>query len=103
MSIDLLTEFILMKDLLKLEAGWSDKPEGWTGKSIKKYSKSLVPGGAKKENFFDKCVKRMEGKVSNPQAFCASVKDEAYGSTHWRGKGKSPQEIGKDVKKHKNV
>lgn len=86
-----------------LEAGWSDKPEGWTGKSVKKFSHSLVKGGAKKEDFFDKCVKRMKGKVSNSEAYCASVKDEVYGSTYWRGKGKTPQQVGKDVKKHKNV
>jgi len=86
-----------------LEDGWSDKPKGWTNKSIKKFSGSLVKGGAKKEDFFDKCVKRMQGKVSNPEAYCASVKDSVYKSTYWRGKGKTPQEVGKDVKKHKNV
>ena len=45
----------------------------------------------------------MKNRMENPEGFCASVKDEAHDSTYWRGKGKSPQEVGKDVKKHKNV
>lgn len=62
-----------------------------------------MKGGGKKKGFFDKCVEKMKDKMENPEGFCASVKDEAYDSTYWRGKDKSPQEIGKDVKKHKNV
>lgn len=85
------------------EAGFETKPKGWTDASVKKFGKSLVKGGGKKEGFFKKCVKKMEGKVANPEGFCAAVKDEAHDSTYWRGKGKSPQEVGKDIKKHKNV
>lgn len=62
-----------------------------------------MKGGGKKKGFFDKCVKKMQGKMENPEGFCASVKDEAHDSTYWRGKGKTPQQAGKDVKKHKNV
>ena len=85
------------------EAGFETKPKGWTDASVKKYGKSLVKGGGTKEGFFDKCVKKMKDKMDNPEGFCASIKDEAHDSTYWRGKDKSPQEVGKDVKKHKNV
>lgn len=50
--------------------------------------------------FFDMCVKHMKDKVDDAEAYCARVKDAAYGSTMWRGKGKSKAEIAKDVKKH---
>ena len=42
----------------------------------------------------------MKGKIDNPEAFCARVKDSAYGSTMWRGKDKSKKDIKADVKKH---
>jgi desulfoferrodoxin-like iron-binding protein len=94
----------LLKDMeLFYEAGFEHKPKGWTGKSVKKFGKSLVKGGGTKKGFFDKCVNKMKGKVSNPEGFCASVKDESYGSTYWRGKGKSVSKVASSVKKHKNV
>ena len=99
MTVDILTEYILMKDVFMVEAGW----KGWKKKSVNKFSSSLVKGGAKKKGFFDKCVNRMRGKVKSPEGFCAGAKDEAYGSTHWRGKAKSSNEVRKDVKKYKNV
>ncbi len=88
------------------EAGFEEKPKGWTDQSIKKYSNTFskkMKGGVKTKGFFDKCVKKMQGKMENPEGFCAALKDEAYGSTHWRGKDKSPSEVNKDVKKHQNV
>ena len=88
------------------EAGFEDKPEGWTDKSIKKYSKTFtdkMKGNVKSKDFFDKCVKKMQGKVDSPEGFCAALKDEAHGSTFWRGKGKKPAEVKKDVARHKNV
>jgi DNA-binding protein H-NS len=89
---------------LLYEAGFEGKPKGWSDKSIKKYSKtftSQMKGTVKSEDFFDKCVKKMQGKVDNPEGFCAALKDEAHGSTGWRGKGKTPTEVSKDVKKTK--
>jgi DNA-binding protein H-NS len=83
--------------------GWSSTPKGWTPESIKKFGQSLVKGGATKEDFFKKCVEKMKDKLDNPEGFCASVKDEVHGSTFWRGKGKTPQQAGKDVKAHQNV
>jgi hypothetical protein len=83
--------------------GWHGLPKGWKQSSLKKFSKSLTGKDATKKGFFDKCVKRMQGKIDNPEAFCAATKDEAHGSTFWRGKGKSPQQAGKDVKRIRNV
>ncbi len=88
------------------EAGFEDKPAGWTDKSVKKYTKTFskkMKGTAKSLKFFDKCVKKMQGKVDNPEGFCAALKDEAHGSTYWRGKDKPPKEVKKDVAAHKNV
>lgn len=92
---------ILEKYLQQLqEAGFEKYPKGWSRKSVKKFAKSLG-GGGKKTGFFKKCVKKMTGKVANPEGFCAAVKDEAHGSTGWRGKGKKPAEVRADVKKAK--
>ena len=88
------------------EAGFEKNPRGWDQSSIKKYSSTFtdkMKGGVKSKGFFDKCVKKMQGRMENPEGFCASLKDEAYGSTHWRGKGKSPSEVSKDTKSHQNV
>jgi len=48
------------------EAGFEDKPKGWTDQSIKKYSKTFtkkMKGDVKTKGFFDKCVKKMQGKI----------------------------------------
>lgn len=96
---------ILNKYLDQLqEAGFEDKPKGWTDKSVKKYTKTFtkkMKGKATSPGFFKKCVKKMQGKVDNPEGFCAALKDEAHDSTGWRGKDKSPSEVSKDVKKKK--
>jgi len=89
-----------------VEAGFRRLPKGWTQASVKKFAMTLskdMKGGPKSEGFFNKCVKKMEGKVDNPEGFCAAIKDEVYSSTYWRGKDKPPEEVRKDVKVHKNV
>lgn len=90
------------KDINEAE-GMQGLPKGWTQKSLSKFSKSLTGKKATQKGFFDKCVERMKGKLDNPEGFCASIKDERHGSTYWRGKGKSPQQAGKDVKRIRNV
>jgi len=88
----------------QLEAGFTSYPKGWSNKSVKKFGKTLskrMKGGVKSKGFFDKCVNKMRGKVANPEGFCAGVKDETYGSTYWRGKGKSSGEVSKDTRQHK--
>ena len=57
---------------------WQGEPKGWTAESKKKFWKSI--GGSVKE-----CIKKLEGKVDNPAAFCAGIKDEVKGKTTWRG------------------
>jgi len=87
-----------------MEAGFTRYPKGWSNDSVKKFGKTLskrMKGGVKSKGFFDKCVNKMRGKVDNPEGFCAGVKDETYGSTGWRGKGKSPGQVSADVKKAK--
>lgn len=87
-----------------VEAGFSKYPKGWTKKSVQKFAQTLskdMKGGPKTKGFFDKCVKKMSGKVENPEGFCASIKDEVYGSTGWRGKDKPEAEVRKDIKKAK--
>lgn len=88
------------------EAGFKKYPEGWSKKSVKKFANTLTKeevNAATRPGFFDKCVKKMKNKMKNPEGFCASIKDVAHGSTYWRGKDKSPKEVKKDTKTHKNV
>ena len=87
-----------------VEAGFKKMPKGWSKKSIKKFANTLTKeevNAATKKDFFDKCVKKMTGKVENPEGFCAAMKDEAHGgdkaSTYWRGKGKSEKEAKQKV------
>jgi hypothetical protein len=97
--LDIITENILR------EAGFEKMPHGWNRGSVKKFGKTIAKGhgDAESKGFFDRCVARMRGKVKNPEGFCASVKDEASGSTFWRGKGKTPQKAARMVAKHQNV
>ena len=82
------------------EAGFTKYPKGWDRSSVQKFAKS-VGGDPKTKKWFEKCVKKMEGNISDPEAFCASVKDEVYGgdkaSTYWRGKGKTKKQAAKSV------
>lgn len=89
-----------------VEAGFSKYPKGWTKDSVQKFANSLskdMKGGPKSKGFFDKCVEKMKDRVDNPEGLCASVKDEVYGSTMWRGKDKPEAEVRKDTKKIQNV
>lgn len=83
--------------------GWEGLPKGWTQKSLQKFAKSLTGKKGTEEGFFDACVKKMKGKINDPEKFCAAAKDELHGSTYWRGAGKSEKEAKKDVKQKQNV
>jgi hypothetical protein len=48
-------------------------PKGWTDESRKKFWDSLTSAAPKHK--VTQCIKRMEGKVENPGAFCASLAD----------------------------
>jgi hypothetical protein len=88
------------------EAGFKNYPKGWTRDSVRKFGLTLakgVEGGPKSPGFFKLCVKKMKGKLDDPEAFCASVKDEVHASTYWRGKGKSPAKVQKSIKTHPKI
>ena len=96
-----LSIFKSIRNVLNEAEGWHGMPRGWKQSSLKKFSKSLTGKRATQKGFFDKCVQRMRGKVSNPEAFCASAKDEAHGSTFWRGKGKTERQAKRTASMHK--
>lgn len=68
---------------------WKKLPKGWTDESRKKFWDSLTSRAPKHK--VTQCIKRMEGKVSNPGAFCASLADRVIPG--WR------QEAAKERKK----
>ena len=59
---------------------WKKLPKGWTQESLKKFWDTMT-GTVKKK--VTKCIKEMDGKVSDPGAFCASLMDRLEG-TAWR-------------------
>lgn len=75
--------------------------KGWTQKSVEKFGKTIGKSPQDK-GFFDACVSRMKGKKGfdeqKAKGFCASLKDASYGSSYWRGKGKTKKQVKKDVK-----
>lgn len=50
-------------------------PKGWTDASRKKFWNTLTSAAPKHK--VTECIKRMDGKVSNPGAFCASLADRS--------------------------
>lgn len=70
-----------LKDILD-ERKWAKLPRGWTKDSLKKFWDSLT-GDA--EHKVTACIDKMKGKMDDPGAFCASLKDKISGTTAWRG------------------
>ena len=64
---------------------WDKLPPGWTEESLKSFWDSLTGDHKGKVTA---CMKKMEGKVSDPGAFCGGLADKISGGTTWRGKGK---------------
>lgn len=62
---------------------WMTKPKGWTDESRSKFWTSLT--GDRKHKV-TACIKKMEGKVDDPGAFCASLADRE--EPGWRDKDK---------------
>lgn len=78
-----LASAIFGQDMLNMAAEqiadkWKGMPKGWDSGSRKKLWNSL--GGSVKD-----CMSSMSGKVDNPGAFCASLKDRVEKSPSWRG------------------
>jgi hypothetical protein len=55
---------------VRSSAAWSDLPDGWTKKSVEKFWDGLT--GDRKHKI-KACMKKMEGKVDDPGAFCGSL------------------------------
>lgn len=66
-------------------------PKGWTDTSRKKFWNTLTSGAPKHK--VTECIKRMDGKVDNPGAFCASLADRSIPG--WR------EEAAKECRKKK--
>jgi hypothetical protein len=70
------------QDMLKLAstahqaAEWKDLPEGWTDDSRKKFWESI--GGS-----VARCVAKVQGHVTDPQAFAEALKDRIEGKSGW--------------------
>lgn len=80
----------------QIEFMLNETPKGWTEDSIKKFAKSIGAGDAKESGFFKKCVDRSKKHgMKDPEGFCADLKDKAWGTTMWRGKGKKKSDIEK--------
>jgi hypothetical protein len=60
---------------------WEGMPKGWTDESRKKFWNSLTSGSPKHK--VTACIKKMDGKVDNAGAFCASLADRVIGKA-WR-------------------
>lgn len=57
------------------------------------------------KGFFEMCVKHMNPKMGDADAYCARVKDAYHGSTMWRsgsGTPKTKAQVEKDVKANQN-
>jgi len=65
----------------KVADKWESKPRGWDKGSMEKYWKSLT---GDVEHKASKCIKRMEGIVDDPGAFCSSLRDKLEGGKKWR-------------------
>jgi len=86
------------------ESGFDKNPKGWTDKSVEKTGKSLAKtvgvNSPRSKKFFEKCVKRMRKHMDDgAEGYCASLKDDAYNSTYWRGKDKSQKKAASMAKK----
>ena len=66
-----------------LQAAWETLPKGWTEESLKKMWESLT--GRAPKHKVSACMRKMEGKIDDPGAFCASLADKILGRTDWRG------------------
>jgi TRAP-type C4-dicarboxylate transport system substrate-binding protein len=49
---------------------WEDMPKGWTDESREKFWNSLT---GDVQHRITKCIKEMQGKVSDPGAFCGAL------------------------------
>lgn len=67
---------------MRITSGWENLPKGWTEESVQKFWDSLT--GDRKHRV-TRCISKMEDKIDNPGAFCASLADKVEGPG-WRKK-----------------
>ena len=72
---------VLNRFLEKQAGKWEKLPKGWTQESVEKFWGSLT--GDRKHKV-TACIKKMDGKVDDPGAFCASLADRV--EPGWRQK-----------------
>jgi hypothetical protein len=103
---DIVESIDLMLGLVQ-EAGFKKYPKGWTQKSVVKFAKTLGKEtglGPRDTGFFNACVERMSKHFGEgAKGFCASLKDESWNTTAWRGKGKSKSKIYRQRKKEQEA
>jgi len=61
---------------------WKNLPKGWTQDSVTKFWDSLTSRAPKHP--VSRCIREMDGKVSNPGAFCGGLADQEIPG--WREK-----------------
>lgn len=61
---------------------WNSLPKGWTQDSVEKFWGTMT--GESKHKVTE-CIKKMDGKIDDPGAFCASLADKVMGP-EWRKK-----------------
>lgn len=83
-----------LKEIVREEArklrsediGWENLPDGWDEDSLDSFARSLTDKTQDdSEGFFRACMDEVEDKFDDPEAFCASLKDEYLDTTDWRG------------------
>lgn len=97
-NIDNLVNFYLSEEGLdeQIQFMLNETPKGWTKDSVEKFAKTIGKKSATDKGFFAACVAKMKKHdMSDPEGFCADLKDKAYGTTMWRGKDKKKSEVKK--------
>lgn len=66
-----LLKYASIFEALAKKKPWTDLPKGWERKTVKEVASKLIKG----KHPFTACVKKMKGKVKNPEGMCGSLKD----------------------------
>jgi len=63
---------------------WKKRPKGWTDESVEKFWGTLTSDNP--DHPVTECIDKMDGKLSNPGAFCGGLADEM--DPGWRSRGR---------------
>lgn len=67
----------------KTAKGWDKLPKGWTQESVNKFWSGLT---GERKHKVTACIKKLDGKVDDPGAVCASLADMIPEMKGWRNK-----------------